>query len=783
MADDLDGLKRKLEEFRIALGKVPQSARATFAELQHLSERYEEQGGFLGLEDHRRLERNFQQWQRQTRAMSAQMTGARGRVDLARQLSEGTGADRARIASAERTVQELLQRQGAMGQLHERVAYLGETLRPTSLAEMRRAAKDELAERKRMAASSRGQADAVAAAQRRAGTMAGAVMATRAPTLAAREIAKEELAERKRVTVSPRGVADAVAAAERRAGTMTGTIFAANAPRLTAQALMAASAAPPTALQTAHATQQAATVAANQAGLQQAQHISLMAQMGPQPPGGGRGGGAGGGFGQGGLFSVPGGFLTSYGSQAAAVLTGVSIYRAAEVALQAYETRELGALRISAQLGETYDDVATSVKDLRKEYHLTAEESVGMMETLGRAAGVGARRAAPAVARFARAYQIEPERAAELGARMTLASGRAAPDLTTLGAVYQQAVTGGRTRLGPERFVEEAVRIAEVGGIGTAPMGEQESGRLEEFMGRFGAGARDHPAQAYTQMNQAAQAQTSPLGHALRWEALADAARQSPSGQVWLGEPNAPGSKLLNIRDNYIHQQIALENAARIPALVASFDKVATRASAGNPQFGTFLRGEMLPGQTVYATEMQREGLETAAAEPGGIVGTMTRPVPRSTEEARQAAERERQRATEGGGVQRRPAAFEAVSETSLVGDLQKIRTEVADNWGKFNNRVLEGTNVITSAVEALSDFSAKTWQAAGALTAIIGLFAGGPIGGGIALGGLGVFGTSMANDLLKRNAPAGSQWQVGPFGEPVLGPDPTRTIPSKPLP
>jgi hypothetical protein len=360
-------------------------------------------------------------------------------------------------------------------------------------------------------------------------------------------------------------------------------------------------------------------------------------------------------------------------------LAGIHPLQLYTQALAAYETRETGALRIGTMLNEQYKDVRETIVGLGKDFKLTAQEAVGAMETVGRAAGTRAMPGVRGAMAVARAYNMAPEHMAALSGRIALLGAEAAPNLAETVALHAQAEARGLTRLPVARFLEERATMAQVGGFGFAPMGEVQTGRLQELMGEFGPRAQANPAAYFAEQAQSMDVRNKgPLGAMLSWQALQRLAARKPF--LDLGMPGQPGSRRLNIRESYSDQLIALENAAQLEDVrAAEFDE-AQRQGGGNPEMAKRVYSAMVPGRNEYQTVQEYEAMARRAGGRLGIAESLRAPVTGVPSEADLLARGARY--APGYGVLRRPAEFERLSDTEPLRALETLRSNAAAALG-----------------------------------------------------------------------------------------------------
>src|SRR5215471_1610413 len=560
----LEQATQQIDQFAQALSRVDQKARGIFASLQNLSRQYEQQG-FLGAGDQRTLERGLQQWERARHLIELRRAGAAARVAEVQAGDPLEPGYALREANALRAWQQLnLHRQG-LATLQGRVGNLF------------------------------------------AGDIPGVTNAW---------IAGPSALRRAHAAISPTG--------------------------------------PITPLQWAHADLQLRQRLQTERGMEQAQLLSIFAQMGapaslalpfdlidagrrrrdpsaimlgrrggwaqaaaaglppPPPPNWLERAGAWGGEAMPGFLAWGGRMAGRVGGLAA----GYGAYQLLSEGMKDYETRWTGVLRVGSMLGGQYQDLDATITRLRRDYKLLAQEAVEAMTTIGRATGGVA--GIDRTMAVGRAYGIEPGQAAALHASFALLGANAVPDLGRITGARNWAVGRGIDMLPGAPFLSEVEKIAQVGGLGFAPLGEGQYGALGVLMSSFGGRYRGAPGAAYEQFAAGVGEAGNQYSDALRQQAAARVAQRTPVVML--------GGKALNIRDSWWDRQTALENAAQIPEMLGGLFEQVQLQGGGNPDLAKSYYQLMFRTPRRYQAGVEYEGLRNiATTEPGGIEAWLRR--------------------------------------------------------------------------------------------------------------------------------------------------------------
>ena len=775
----------QVDQFNQALGRVNQQARRIFASLQELSQRYQQQG-FLGAGDQRTLEQGVRQWERMSQVLDLRRRGAEGRLQEA-QAKGGEGAGM-RAMQAQGVLERLTLHQEGLSTLRGAVqtvltgpvpasplqaaqmaagvpvtpwaagrfgVWSGAAAPPPppgQLTPLQQAHAALQLNQQRQAAATTAAAQArlqqVQLSAIAGGIVTGTIQAGPIQTgprrltalQAAHLVQQQNVATAQHFTQMQRGAA-AMANLPLVQQHMIAAQMLTNMSPLQ-QAHMAQFGMPTTPLQQAHTALRGQQQAPQQQGLQQAQLISLIAQMGPQGTGNGGGfletlGAMGAGGGR--LLGRVAGPLRAVGGLA----VGLTAIQMLSQAMQAYEDRQLGILRVGRELDEQYHTIGGTLTTLRRDYFLTAREGVAAMSVLGRVTG-NAEAAALAVlgtSQVARAYGMDPVAAAQMQAQLSLYSPQGAPNPLALVGVYEQARTRGElTRMSYGRFAEEATRVASVGGFGTPLMGEVEAGDVTRMMAAFGGRYAANPGAAFAEYYGRQQAPKSVLGAALNWQTLADVMQTNPQGVPMEG---APGGMLRPGR-SYIDQQVLLEEGARSPAYRASQFARAQRESGGNRDLAILLYKQMTNASTTGEALREFTALEGQSAQPGGIAGAFQTAGATATGQAAVAG-RERRPYHPGEDILRRRMTPEELAETGVVRLLEEARTDML----KTIQDTALAFNTSKDSADALGKIFGDLGGAADKLKSVFELMALIPGFGWVGLGGTAAITIGQGMELL----------------------------------
>jgi hypothetical protein len=427
---------------------------------------------------------------------------------------------------------------------------------------------------------------------------------------------------------------------------------------------------------------------------------------------------------------------------------GFTGYQLLSQSLQTFETRSRGVLAVGSLLDEQYGEIDRSLKGLRQEYHVLAQEGTAAMMTLGRAtgrlAGVGE------AIRVGRAYGIEPVAAAGLQTQFTMLGREAIPNLAELVAVRNQAAARGQTRLPFGRFAEEVATIAETGGLGAAPLDLQQYGRFAALMGTFGPRAAAHPGQAYAEFAAGLAQPAGTMGQVLRHRAISELAQRQPTIML--------GNRPLNIAGSWIDRQIAMENAYQLAPVQQAYQELGGRLGGGNRDLQTFYYGQLFQPRTTLQAREQAEALAGVGGQPGGIPGFLQEraPVVEANREITRRLEQQRldEAAREGYELRRREAEKQVAAETELIKSINNIGTQVISALGASAKAYQENEGIVRSLNDGLKELSPTLLSVVGGLGVILGAATFNPALLGLgAAAGLGAFGA----ERLQTAPPPGS--------------------------
>lgn len=451
---------------------------------------------------------------------------------------------------------------------------------------------------------------------------------------------------------------------------------------------------------------------------------------------------------------------------------GVSILQTLSQAMQNYEARATGVLRIGSLLDEQYGDVNTGLINLRHTYHVLAQEGVAAMTSLARV--TGNLRGLPAAIAFGRAYGIEPEQAALLQGHFARMTGEAEPSLGAISLVQREAQRGSVTPLPVARFAEETAGIAGVGGTGFLPLGTEQYARFGALMTGFGTRFAAQPAQAYAEYAGGLTRNTGPAFDALRRQAVSELAQRQPTIQI--------GTQRLNIRDDYADYQQAIELAGQSPEIQEAYFQMAQRQGAGHVGLQRMFFQGMFGAGSMTTARQTFEGLQKQASEPGGIAGALR---PRFTaqeyaaEDATERARIARGETTEGGELRRRAAEVQALGETGAVAALEKVRTDVQNALGTFADGVNKHKGIVDTVTETFSQLSSTSKELLGVMMMLVGP------GKYLRLGGAALTALGMGQQEAESGRFFGEPLTPGSYmplssGPRLLTPDESNLVPRK---
>jgi hypothetical protein len=604
---------QNVEQFNQALGRVNQQARRLFASLSDLSQRYQQQG-FLGMGDQRILEQGLRQWERMSQVVNLQRHGAMGRLAEAQaRTDEGSAM---RVRQAEGVLARMTAHQEALGALR---GGFGNVLQrtipgPTTPWYPGR------------------------------GLPYGA--ATGPPPPSGR------VAPWYPGYGLPYGAAPAPGAATARGrispwypgyGLPYGPTMS---PLQAAHRMQFGTPIQPlTPLQQAHADLQSQQAAAAQAGLQQAQLISLMAQLsGGSVGGGGASGGTGtrilnavlGGGGMRALGGLAGGAI---GGPVGALIGGAVGGLAGGAAHAMLPTlpgiQEISLLKLGDTLNQQFGHLRATMIGLRREFQVLNVDGRQAMQELATATGleeVALRRVTREAVGAGRYYGLSATESVGMVTALRM-MGSPDPQLTAVMAIGHEAAARHPGTISVPRFAAETVKAAAAGGLGFAPMSESFHARDVQFMQEMGGRYAMNPGAAVLQRAEQMGRPTSTIGQVIQVSAL-DQLRQRQR-YVTLGK--GPDAMRLDLNDP-MDMQIAMENIAQIPEAREALRGEIVRQAPGNPSYQRFYYGRATEAPSGYQARLEWEGTQRVAREFGGVDRFLERPADVAGERARRPA-------------------------------------------------------------------------------------------------------------------------------------------------
>jgi len=733
----LEQATQQIDQFAQALSRVDQKARGIFASLQNLSRQYEQQG-FLGAGDQRTLERGLQQWERARHLIELRRAGAAARVAEVQAGDPLEPGYALREANALRAWQQLnLHRQG-LATLQGRVGNLfagdipGVTnawiagpsalrrahaaISPTGPITPLQWAHADLQLRQRL--------------QTEWGMEQAQLLSIFAQMGAPASLALPfDLIDAGRRRRDPSAIM-----LGRRGGWAQAAAAGLPIPEVPGP--------PPTARlpwDLIDAGRDIRTPGAlglgRRAGWAQAAAAGLPP---PPPPNWLERAGAWGGEAMPGFLAWGGRMAGRVGGLAA----GYGAYQLLSEGMKDYETRWTGVLRVGSMLGGQYQDLDATITRLRRDYKLLAQEAVEAMTTIGRATGGVA--GIDRTMAVGRAYGIEPGQAAALHASFALLGANAVPDLGRITGARNWAVGRGIDMLPGAPFLSEVEKIAQVGGLGFAPLGEGQYGALGVLMSSFGGRYRGAPGAAYEQFAAGVGEAGNQYSDALRQQAAARVAQRTPVVML--------GKRALNIRDSWWDRQTALENAAQIPEMLGGLFEQVQLQGGGNPDLAKSYYQLMFRTPKRYQAGVEYEGLRNiATTEPGGIEAWLRRAGAQEDTTIAQLLAGQQTGAQKGVDIRERAAAIQALGETGVIADLEKYRTNLQKTIGVM----AEAAGPIDAVTKGFQELDPAIRRSIGAFLIIGGLISQNPalIGGGAAVGA-GPEVTDWLGDLLTPSVP-----------------------------
>jgi hypothetical protein len=459
----------------------------------------------------------------------------------------------------------------------------------------------------------------------------------------------------------------------------------------------------------------------------------------------------------GGLGGGPMGAIGRSLARVPGIALGYGAYQAVSGGLAEAEQRFRGVLEIGSILQGQYDSVNQTIIRMRDNYQILARDGRAALTTLARATGDVT--GGEAALRVGRAYGFEREAPGMLASLATLGGGT--PSLASMTAVYNQSVAG-RARISLPRFMEQAIEIAGVGGLGARPMTDEQIAHTTAMMTLMGGRYAANPAQAYGDYFGGLQAGTSPLGESLRMTAVGEVVRQRRYHDI---------GDIRNVDlSTWTGQRMAMEQAGQLPFMRQAYYQQIARQSRGNEGMAVALTQEMFGiGNTAQALDLWRNLQATGG---GGVPRAQMEQETANIDKALavQKADADELR---GQRLRERDAGMERLGETALIKGLQDVSIEV----GKTLGRAVELWNAthdpIKTATAALDEFGQKTYATIAVMAAAAAALAGSPLLAGIALAGAG--GVAL-EEVLRPFAVPGSPTERG-IGAPSPR-DPSRQGP-----
>ena len=706
---------QQVDQFNLALGRVNQQARRIFASLQELSQRYQQQG-FLGMNDQRTLERGIRQWEQHAQRLELQRQGAEGRLALA-STQKGEGAA-LRITQAEGVLRRLTEHQAGLGGLQGTIRnvlsgnVIGET-RPWYPGYG--LAYGPSGPPRPMGPFTpwypgygpmRGPSTPPGWTTPRGpispwypgyGPMQGPPAAGATPPTGAFSPWYPGYG----LPYGPPGLTPLQAAHGLQFGGM-----------------------PVTPLQQAHAQLQAQQAAQAQAGLQQAQLVSLMAQMGPQGHswlyrvGRGAAVGAAGAAVTGGLADIIGGGLGGAIGGAIGGVPGAALgymaYRGikgAAATLPARAEREVDILRLGDTLQQQFGDVRETMVAMRREYQILGSEGVRAMQGLASATGHVDRATAMATARVGRYYGMTAGESFDTLTAFRMA-GITNPNLATGALLGERVAARYPGAISAQRFLMEAPRIAGAGELAAPPIPEGLAYRFQEYMAGFGGRYATQPAQAFLEQFQGFQQPRGVLGQVLQVQALDQLRRRQRFLEV--------GGETLDLNDPEDFR-VAQEQFGAIPEALGALQTVVGDASGGRSSLGRFLYGAAAGAS---ATRARREfrGMEVYARERGSVARGLREPL--NAVEAEAALERRRLAERGQVGLEERRARTlpEEISETTAMRAMLDSQLALTNAMVTATTEINKGMPFLGPLAQAAQDLvnELKNISQAGGITGFL---------------------------------------------------------------
>jgi type II secretory pathway pseudopilin PulG len=449
----------------------------------------------------------------------------------------------------------------------------------------------------------------------------------------------------------------------------------------------------------------------------------------PTPPAGGRGGtglgGAllGGLLGGGGLGSILGGAAGfALGGTPGAVI-GAQVGRLGDKAVAAAVStihdraeREVGILQLGNTLNQQYGELRDTMVTMRREYQVLGQEGIQAMMGLARATGQVEKQSTLAAVGVGRVYGLSAAESLETVTAFRL-QGVAQPNLAALTAVGGAVAARHPGMIGVPRFIQEATRVGEMGGLAAPPLTEQFRARALDYTAGFGGRYAAQPGAAFAGMGERLAHPTGTLGQVLQVQAL-DRLRQRQRYINWQGER-------LDLEDPE-DLRVVMENIGTIPEAQEALRQEVVRQGGGSRSLQRFLYGQA-GGAT--ATQARREwpGWQEYARQHGGIDIGFQRPIDTTEEQRKIDARKAAEEGTVGKAVLRARTAEEEISELGPMRALLDTELALTNAVGKAAESFNEGRPFLQSLSDGLGELTPLMRDLVGTLKTMQGQ--GGPLG------------------------------------------------------
>jgi len=749
-------------EFEAALGRVDQKARGLFVTLRDLSQRYQQQG-FLGMSDQRALEQGVRNWERAEQIMRLRVQGAQARLQAATEMG-GEGAQ-LRMTQARNVLEQLTAHQRGLGTLRGAVGnvfgggipgstgawYPGYGLNYGAAGPPRPAGG--------FSAWYPGYGLNYGAAPAPGWTRPSGRLSPWYPGYGLNYGMATAGATPPTGGFSPwypgygpmQGPAPAPGWA-RPAGSYSpwypgyGLNYGPTmTPLQQAHALQfGGTVTSQTPLQQAHAQLLAQQGSQYQAGMQRAQLLSLMAQMGPTASTGGRGGGGdflasllGAVIGGGGLGATFGGGLGgAIGGPPGAIIGGAlgklgdRGVAAALGTLPAHAEREVNIMRLGATLDQQFGDLRTTLVDMRREYQVLGIEGVRAMQALARATGQVDRASTMAAIRVGRFYGMTAGESLETLTQFRLA-GVAAPDMAGVAFHGERAAARYPGAISAQRFLTETARVAGVGELAAPGLPAPLGARYLEMMQSFGGRYTTQPAQAFLERFQGFQQPRGTLGQVLQVQAVESVRRRQRFVDFH-------GTTLdLNDPEDF---RVAMENIGSIDALEDAVYDTSRAYAGGNPSLTRLYYGAAA-GASATRARLETAGMGRYQREQGSVASGLRRPLDAAGAERRLTERQAAERGQVGLEELRARTVSEEIAALPIMQEILKTQLAVANAVGQGAEAYNKGLPFLESLARGMEELTPLLKDFIGSIKATQ---AGGGLGGALATG-VTNFGTNLA--------------------------------------